>query len=106
MDCKEYEKKIPLFIDDEMNFTQLKEFARHTSTCESCKEELTIQFLIDKGLERLEEGSAFDLNKEMQLRMEAAKGKIQFHERFLKIGFFWELLAVAAVVAIVVWILY
>ena len=106
MDCKEYEKKIPLFIDDEMNFTQLKEFAGHTSTCESCKEELTIQFLIDKGLERLEEGSAFDLNKEMQLRMEAAKGKIQFHERFLKVGFFWELLAMAAVIAVVVWILY
>ena len=106
MDCKEYERKIPLFIDDEMNFTQLKEFSRHTFTCESCKEELTIQFLIDKGLERLEEGSAFDLNKEMQLRMEAAKRKIQFHEKFLKIGFFWELLAMAAVLAIIVWILY
>lgn len=106
MDCKEYEKEIPRFIDDEMNFMELKEFAKHTSACESCKEELTIQFLIDKGLERLEEGSAFDLNKEMQLRMEAAKGKIQFHERFLKIGFFWELLVVAAVAAIIVWILY
>lgn len=105
MDCKEYEKKIPMFFNDEMNFTQLKEFAEHTSTCESCKEELTIQFLIDKGLERLEEGSAFDLNKEMQLRMEAAKGKIQFHERFLKMGFLGELLVVAAVAAIIVWII-
>ena len=104
MDCKEYEKKIPQFISDEMNFMELKEFARHTATCESCKEELTIQFLIDKGLERLEEGSAFDLNKEMQLRMEAAKNKVRFHERFLKIGFLWELVAMAAVIAIVDWI--
>lgn len=106
MDCKEYEKRIPKFIADEMNFTQLKDFAKHVSICESCKEELTIQFLIDKGLERLEEGSAFDLNKEMRLRMEAAKGKIQFHERLLKIGFFWELLTMAGVIAVVVWILY
>lgn len=85
MNCREFEKKIPDFIGDKLNFMQLQEFTAHANECPACKEELTIQILIDKGLAKLEEGSAFDLQKEMDTRMRDATAKITFHQRFLKL---------------------
>lgn len=84
MNCKEFEKQIPDFIADKLNFMQLQEFTAHAENCPLCKEELVISFLIDKGLARLEEGNAFDLQKEINIRMREAQGKIAFHERFLQ----------------------
>lgn len=84
MNCKEFEKQIPDFIGDKLSFIQLQEFTAHANECPVCKEELVIQFLIDKGLARLEEGSAFDLQKEIDIRMKDAAAKIHFHERFLR----------------------
>ena len=84
MNCREFEKMIPDFIGDKLNFMQLQEFTTHAHECPACKEELTIQILIDKGLAKLEEGSAFDLQKEIDIRMRDAAAKITFHERFIK----------------------
>ena len=32
--------------------------------CPGCKEELVIQFLVTEGMQRLEDGDAFDLQRE------------------------------------------
>ena len=61
MECKEFEKRIPDFIKKKLDYITLKSFAEHVESCSKCREELTIQFLIDEGLIRLEEGNAFDL---------------------------------------------
>lgn len=61
MDCKEANKRMTDFLNHDLNSRELKGFMEHISDCKDCKEELSIQFLIQEGMIRLEEGSTFDL---------------------------------------------
>ncbi len=72
MKCKDAENMIPLFLEDDLDTEDLREFMEHINKCEECKEELTIQFLVLEGLARLEAGNVFDLKSELELRMEEA----------------------------------
>lgn len=60
---------IPLFIKDEMDNHTKKEFLTHTENCPSCLEELSIQFLVTTGMQRLENGDTFDLNRELHTKI-------------------------------------
>lgn len=105
MNCKEFERQIPLFIKRKLDFYALREFCEHIDGCENCKEELVIQFLVTEGMQRLEEGDAFDLQSEMNQRLEEARSKTRFHFGFLKLGVLLEVLVVCAVAGAVVWFL-
>ena len=101
MECKEFEKRIPDFIKKKLDYITLKSFAEHVESCSKCREELTIQFLIDEGLIRLEEGNAFDLNHELRLRMQEAEKKIQRNDRVIRGGIILEYIAMAVIAAVV-----
>ena len=79
MNCKETEKKIPYFLQDELDGGKLEEFIEHVETCSECKEELSIQFLVAEGLERLEGGNNFNLQKELVAKLEDAEHRISVH---------------------------
>ena len=106
MDCKEFEKLIPGFISQELDYKTLKRFQEHIDECPGCKEELVIQFLVTEGLARLEDGGAFDLQGELDRRMEEARRKIRFHNSFLYVGIVIEVLAMLAIALIVFWIIF
>ncbi|MBQ4536289.1 MAG: zf-HC2 domain-containing protein [Lachnospiraceae bacterium] len=105
MNCKEFEKMIPNFIAKKLDFPTLQEFNDHMETCEHCKEELEIQFLVAESLQRLEEGDAFDLQGELEGRVTETKRKLSFHNGFIKAGLILEILIVAVLICIVSWIL-
>ena len=106
MECKEFEKRIPDFIKRKLDYVALKAFAEHVDSCSKCKEELTIQFLIDEGLIRLEEGSAFDLTHELKIRLNEAEKKIQRNDRVIKGGVVLEYIAMAVIAAVVLAIIF
>ena len=83
MDCGKFEKMIPAFLNDALEYKDLKRFLKHVDTCSACKEELTIQVLVSEGMARLEEGSAFDLQKELDRRIEEAQKHIRFHRMLM-----------------------
>ena len=105
MDCKEFEKLIPFFINRKMDFRVLKRFDEHMEQCPDCKEELVIQFLVTEGMQRLEEGDAFDLQSELEEQLTEARRRVRFHYRFLKIGEILEILLVILIAVTIVWIL-
>lgn len=105
MDCKEAEKLISAFIEKKLNHKQLKQFLAHVDTCPECREELTIQFLISEGMVRLEQGSAFDLQKELDARMDAAAHEIRMHNTVKYIGVTLEVVAMLAIVVIIFMVL-
>lgn len=105
MTCRECEKQIPDFIGRKMDYLGMKRFLEHVDTCESCREELVIQFLIQEGMARLEDGDVFDLQRELQEHLEEARIRIRIHEGILRVGTMFEVLAMAGVLGIVVWIL-
>ena len=105
MDCKEFEKLIPVFLEKKMDFLTMEKFSKHMEECPGCSEELEIQFLVAEGMLRLEEGDAFDLQNELEERLTDAERKVKFHNAFLKVGLFLEAVSVAALVVAGAWIL-
>ena len=105
MNCKEFEKNIPDFISGKLDFLTPQEFGEHMEKCPGCKEELVIQFLVTEGMQRLEDGDAFDLQKELEVRLLEAKCKMKFHMAFMKTGAVLEVLAVIFLMGFLGWII-
>lgn len=105
MDCKEFERLIPDFIAQKLDYQTLIEFSEHMETCGDCKEELVIQFLVSEGMQRLEEGNAFDLQSELDERLNEANRKIKFHSSFLFVGAVLEIVAVIGLAGVVAWLI-
>lgn len=87
LQCIQITKMIPAFIDRELSYRELEQFMEHVKECESCREELSIQFLVEVGLNSLEAGNTFDLQEELIMAMEEAERKVQIY-RFLKKSIF------------------
>ena len=105
MTCKDVEKLIPIFIKDELNYRELEQFIDHIESCPSCKEEMSIQFLVTEGMARLEDGSAFDLNQELRNLMDISKSRIRVHKGMQYLGIGIEIVALIAILAVIVVIL-
>ena len=102
MKCKEFEKKIPVFINSTMNYEELLEFVNHVNSCDECKEELDIQLLVSEGIARLEDGGALDLRHEMDKRMDTALSYIHRHKTLRVLAGTLQFMAALAVLLIVV----
>lgn len=106
MECKEAEKLIPLFLEDELETDELREFMEHIDKCSECKEELSIQFLVSEGLIRLETGNVFDLQNELKDRMDNAGSALHFRENLKWTLVALEGLVVLAIIIIIVMLIF
>lgn len=100
MTCKETEKMIPLFLEDELDTDDLHEFMEHIDKCNECKEELSIQFLVSEGMARLETGSVFDLQNELKAQIEEAQHDLKTRENMKWLLFTLEGLTVVLVITL------
>lgn len=69
MDCSECKKKNKDFVNDLLEPAEVIAFCNHVRSCPSCMEELAIEFLIVEGIKRLDSATSFDLNKELDLKL-------------------------------------
>lgn len=106
MKCKEAEKLIPLFLDEDLENEDLREFMEHIEKCEECKEELTIQFLVLEGVARLETGNVFDLQKELKMRMDDSEHSLKTRENMQWVLYALEGLVGVAVLAIILLLIF
>lgn len=79
MNCKEAEKMIPVFLQDDLDNKMLEQFIEHIESCPECMEELSIQFLVSEGLERLEAGNNFNLKNALEDRVKTAENEIKVY---------------------------
>ena len=98
MDCKGTRKNIYKFIEDELDSKDLQSFVKHVTECEECREELAIQYLVTEGMLHLEKESTFDLQSQLEKKMESARRKIRSRKRVLWFMYVMEALAVLAVI--------
>ena len=99
MDCKEFQRMIPDFLGDELDNYSLEACLNHIDSCKICKEELTIQFLIETGIQRLEDGSTFNLSNELQSTMNDAWTRLRLRKRLLKTAYFLQVMVVLEIIA-------
>lgn len=102
MNCKETEKKIPSFLNDELDGRGLAEFVEHIEDCPECMEELSIQFLVSEGMEQLEQGNNFNLLEALTAKLENADYRIRLNRALRHILFVLEAAVVAAIIAAVI----
>lgn len=105
MNCKEVEKNIPRFIHKECTAKEEIVLLEHILQCPECKEELSIQFLLTEGINRLENGESFDLNKELdKLLKEQTNTKKKHHTGMDadKKRILWDILTGVLIAGIVV----
>lgn len=101
MTCEMAEKQVPEFIRGEMDAGTARQFLEHIDRCPSCMEELSIQFLVTVGMERLEEGEAFNLNRELGARINQTRLHLRIRSRLQRSLYCFEALAVLTAVLIV-----
>lgn len=77
MDCKTFESRIPDFLNDRLDNKELQAFLEHMESCAECREELSIQTLVSKGMEKLETGETFNLKAEMSGMETAARHRLR-----------------------------
>ncbi|MCR5101581.1 MAG: zf-HC2 domain-containing protein [Butyrivibrio sp.] len=94
MDCKDSIKMIPQYLNDELNINELEEFLDHVRQCDECKEELTIQFLVQEGLQRLEDGDTFNLTMELNDMLYLSGKKLQSRRNLLKFSYILQVLVI------------
>lgn len=88
MDCKETQRCIPLFLKDELEGTaQEAEFVEHVRSCSECMEELTIEYLLSEGINRLENADEIDVQKELEEMLNYAMLHVRRRKQ-LKAGLF------------------
>lgn len=101
MTCKEAEKLIPVFLEDDLDTDDLREFMEHIDECGECKEELSIQFLVKEGLSRLEAGSVFDLKNELEYRIGQEEHALKMRESLTWLSYLLDGLVVIAAIVLV-----
>jgi len=85
MNCKETEKLIPVFIQNELNYRELEKFLDHIKNCPECKEEMSIQFLVAEGMQRLEDGGPLELEKDLKTLLIDSEKAVSRHRYFWRI---------------------
>lgn len=106
MNCKETEKYIAKFINDSLDEDEMDAFIKHVEKCAACKEELTIQYLVSIGMNRLEEGGTFDLRGELDNKLFKNAAKIKFHRQKYSVYFALELAFICAIAIVTIFFLY
>ena len=101
MDCKETERMIPLFLEDNLDNQEMQEFLIHVNSCEDCREELTIQFLISVCLKRLEDGNTFNLAGELEQKLRDAGHKMKVRSSLQWSALVLQVLVVIALIILI-----
>ncbi|MBQ3583816.1 MAG: zf-HC2 domain-containing protein [Lachnospiraceae bacterium] len=92
MNCEEFLKLVPDFIEDSLEEHHYDGFIRHAKECSDCKDELEVHYMIRVGLERIDEDStkSFDIRSELQnqlLQYENRADSIFRHNVYRKVTF-------------------
>lgn len=106
MECTAAERKISSFLSGELDERDTEEFVEHIEQCETCMEELAIQYLITEGMHRLEDGGAFDLNKELKEMLLWTKKRVHRQKILDRVLFCAEIAAVAGSFLLSFFVLY
>lgn len=106
MDCKEFRSLIRTFLDDSLDEFRLAEFLDHYDECEDCRDELRIQYLIYEGLERLESGDTFDVDRDLADLMELQRKRLHTRNAVKKAAIASEIFTVAAFLIVMTVILF
>ncbi len=87
MDCKETQRLMRQFLEDKLDADTARDFIMHVRSCKECMDELTIEYLISGGMQKLGTEEETDIQMELERRL-ASVNQIKAHRSQLKAGLF------------------
>lgn len=87
MDCKETQRLMRQFLEDKLDADTARDFIMHVLSCKECMDELTIEYLISGGMQKLGTEEETDIQMELERRL-ASVNQIKAHRSQLKAGLF------------------
>lgn len=87
MDCKEAQRCIHLFLKDELDRDTEFRLVEHINSCSECMEELTVEYLLTEGINRLENAEDIDVQSELEDRLNRTITRRKVYKQ-LKAGLF------------------
>lgn len=77
MNCREAQRLVMPYINGELTDEELKEFISHIDSCENCREELEIYFMVDVGIRQLdEEAGTYNIKGALESALELSRQHI------------------------------
>lgn len=111
MICREWQRKIPVFLNGKMPLKQQEQFIAHVHICKDCHEELEIMYMLAEGLKELENGGddSFNFKRMLDKKLKTAWQKCERYKRFIRIkGFIfcsmYTMTAIGVIIQILQWI--
>lgn len=104
VDCKKIEKRIPLYLADKLSVYETLGFLNHISECPSCKEELTIQYMVSEGIDKAEKYNEYNLLGGLQEKIALSYGRIKKHDIMYFLSTIFVFAAIGLFVAAVIFI--
>lgn len=78
MNCREAQRLVMPYINGELTDEELKEFISHIDSCENCREELEIYFMVDVGIRQLdEEAGTYNIKGALESALELSRQHIR-----------------------------
>ncbi|MEY8351942.1 zf-HC2 domain-containing protein [Lachnospiraceae bacterium 54-53] len=78
MTCKEVERLVMPYINDELTDEELQEFLEHMESCPNCREELEIYFTVDVGIRQLDsEAGNYNIKGALEAAVEQSRQRLQ-----------------------------
>lgn len=83
MTCVEAEKMVVPYMKDELSPTELEDFLDHIHTCENCREELEIHYMVDVGLKKLDEADGtYDIVGDLKRKVAESYRSLRYISMF------------------------
>ena len=104
MKCKEFTGMVPAFLEDTLDDSTLQAFLDHYDSCQGCREEVEIQYLIDRVFNDKRVDTGINLEKDLPEYINSERKRLAYRTKLVNAAFVLELIAV--VFAILTAILY
>jgi hypothetical protein len=103
MTCQEAERLVTPYIRGELDGDELEEFLRHVDSCADCREELEIYYMVNVGLEQLDNDDDiqfgnFDIVGRLRRRLAESRAHIRHLRSVQKMAYAAETVAVMALI--------
>lgn len=73
MTCRDFQKNLVPFINDEIDVKYLRPYIEHATSCSECRDEMEIYYVVQYGLNEQEEPDALSMNFKDSIKSMLAK---------------------------------
>ena len=106
MNCNDFSSIVPAFLDDTLDNEEFHAFLDHLDECKGCREELEIQYLVNRVFDEKSAGEEINLSKDLPAYIERERDILRKRQRLSALAAVFESVAICtAILTAIVYII-